>query len=121
MQTGFGQDTSTVIFGSISNKVKLGHFAVEAGHAGIMIEAPQSVVPVLETFILGNPQTDAAHLDQLWSTMNQKVLQNRVFAKEFMSSMGPGRVNFKDEADSDYSGKTVLHSKSSGCSDPATM
>lgn len=63
-----------------------------------MIEAPQAVLPVLETLILGNAQTDIRQITRLRSQTNEQVLQDRLFAKEFLSSFAPGRLSFKRTA-----------------------
>lgn len=84
----------------------------EAGHAGILIEAPQAIVPALETFLIGNAQTDVLRIAQMRSATNEQVLQDRLFAKEFLSSFGPGRVSFKHSSSGDLSSKAYARSKS---------
>ena len=77
-----------------------------------MIEAPQAIVPALETFLIGNAQTDTLRIAQMRSQTDEQVLQDRLFAKEFLSSFGPGRVDFKQGSSEDLGSKTYARSKS---------
>ena len=58
-----------------------------------MIEALPSIVPQLESIILGTSQTAAHHVTRLGVHVNEVALRKHSFAKEFATTFIPGRFN----------------------------
>ena len=56
-----------------------------------MIEALPSILPQLESAILGTSQTAAHHVNRLGVHVNEVALRNHTFAKEFATTFSPGR------------------------------
>lgn len=77
----------------MAQKLRCALVVVEAAHAGIMIEALQTLVQLLESVVLGTAQSSALRINQLASDIEEQLLKKAEYAKEFATSFAPGHVS----------------------------
>lgn len=77
-----------------------------------MIEALDTVIPLLENAILGNAQSSARHVRQLRLVTDEVVLHNQLYAREFASSFAPGRISVGGLKSENLRSTGILRSKS---------